>query len=42
MAQLLHPSASTMIRARAESQDSQEPIAVLARRHRVDPKTLTK
>ena len=43
MAQLLHGSATTTAaRTRAEFQSSEEPVAALARRHGVNPKTVAK
>jgi hypothetical protein len=42
MAQLLHGSATTTARTRAEFQSSNESIAALARRHSVNPKTVAK
>ncbi len=42
MAQLLHGSATTTARTRAEFQKSEEPVAALARRHGVNPKTVAK
>ena len=42
MAQLLHGSATTTARTRAEFQSSDESVAALARRHGVNPKTVAK
>ncbi len=42
MAQLLHGSATTTARTRAEFQNSDESVAALARRHGVNPKTVAK
>ena len=42
MAQVLHGSATTTARTGAEFQNSEEPLAVLARRHGVNPKTVAK
>lgn len=42
MAQLLHGSATTTARTRAEFQGSEESVAALARRHGVNPKTVAK
>ena len=42
MAQLLHGSATTTARTRAEFQRSEESVAELARRHGVNPKTVAK
>ena len=42
MAQLLHGSATTTARTRAEFQSSQETVVELARRHGVNPKTVAK
>jgi transposase InsO family protein len=42
MAQLLHGSATTTARTRAEFQNSREPVAALARCHGVNPKTVAK
>ena len=42
MAQLLHGSATTTARTRAEFQNSKESLAALARRYGVNPKTVTK
>ena len=42
MAQLLHGSATTTTRTRAEFQSSKESVAALARRHGVNPKTVAK
>ena len=42
MAQLLHGSATTTARTRAEFQSSEESVAVLAHLHGVNPKTLAK
>ncbi len=42
MAQLLHGSATTTARTRAEFQGSEESVAVLARRYGANPKTVAK
>ena len=42
MAQLLHGSATTTARTRAEFRDSEESVATLARRHGVNTKTVAK
>jgi Helix-turn-helix domain len=42
MAQLLHGSATTTARTRAELQSSEESVAALARRYGVNPKTVAK
>ncbi len=42
MAQLLHSSATTTARTRAEFRSSEESVATLARRHSVNPKTVAK
>lgn len=42
MAQLLHGSATTTARTRAEFQNSEESVAALARRYGVNPKTVAK
>ncbi len=42
MAQLLHGSATTTARTRAEVQWSEESVAALAWRHGVNPKTVAK
>lgn len=42
MAQVLHGSATTTARTRAEFQSSTESVAELARRHGVNPKTVAK
>ncbi len=42
MAQLLHTSATTTARIRAEFQNSEESVAALARRHGVNPKPVVK
>jgi len=42
MAQLLHGSATTTVKTRAEFQNSEESVAALARRHGVNPKTVAK
>ena len=42
MAQLLHGSATTTARTRAEFQNSREPVATLPRCHGVNPKTVAK
>ncbi len=42
MAQLLHSSATTTARTRAEFRSSEESVATLARRHGVNPKTVAK
>ena len=42
MAELLHGSATTTARTRAEFQGSEESVAERARRHGVNPKTVAK
>ena len=42
MARVLHGSSTTTARIRTEFQSSEESVAVLARRHGADPKTVAK